>query len=116
MDTVSLYCLLRNEGSQDVFTLDLKKSKTVKTLKEMIKEEKSVVLAGCDAKDLILRNIQLPLADIDTRWNGLKVAPYRTLESKTRISKIFSDTPHGCLHICVDHPGELARNFDGRQS
>jgi len=60
MSTLSLNCLLLNDDSKHVFTVEIPETKNISILKELIKEKKARHLAHLDASDLILWKVRLP--------------------------------------------------------
>ena len=59
MSTFALNCLLLNDASTKVFTVEIPETKNVSVLKEMIKAKKAPHLDDLAASDLILWKVTL---------------------------------------------------------
>ena len=60
MSMLSLNCLLLNDDSAQVFTVEIPASKNVSILKKMTKEEKARHLNHLAASDLVLWKVRVP--------------------------------------------------------
>ena len=108
MVMVSLFCLLRDQGSRNTFVVNVEKTTDVSFLREIIKQKKSVELANVDASNLILYDVSLPLVDLDARLDGLELASYPILSPTTKLSSISSATWDNRLHILIDWPSGMS--------
>jgi Crinkler effector protein N-terminal domain len=102
----TIFCV--TVGENNVFPIEIKSSKTVGTLKKMIKEEKKNRFANIDADSLELYHVEIPddehLAKaVNQRFNTEPVL--KALRATEELSSLFPETPaKKTVHILVQTP------------
>ncbi|KAE9392048.1 hypothetical protein BT96DRAFT_754297, partial [Gymnopus androsaceus JB14] len=98
-----LNCLVLGDQRNHIFPVEIAGTKSVGSLKEVIKEKKHAAFPHIDADALELWNVSEP---VDQHLeNNLEKANFHGKESLSpvdKLSKIFPNLPvEGCLHIVV---------------
>ena len=105
---LSLHCLLVEDHSEKIFTIEIEEDKDVSLLKKMIKEETAFTMP---AKELTLLQLSLPLDNIHTRLSVLDPDKCPKLSPTKKLSLLFRDTPADHLHVWVKQPGTSQQAF-----
>jgi hypothetical protein len=90
-NTITLQCWVQGDDSDRVFPVEIEPTKTVGTLKEVIKDKKQHSFQNVDADALDLWNVSIPLDDsLDERLNNLELAGRGILRGFRKLSTVFS--------------------------
>jgi len=108
---LSLRCHLLGDERNAFFTIEIEQTKDISILKKIIKADKSIKLTNFDARELILHNVSISLADFETQFDTLKLESYPILSDADKISPIFPNTSDDRrVHIVVDLPSGTPAN------
>ena len=90
-----------------VFVVEIEKTKSVSTLKKLIKEEMAPRLDHVAAADLNLWKVSIPIDDVDKKLKNIKRS--RTVKSPLKLSNVFTSVEESHVHIIIQAPtsGEL---------
>jgi hypothetical protein len=103
----SIYCLLEGLGSP--FPVDIDKTRTVGHLKQEIKKEKAVALAGVDADNLNLYHVTIPSTNQQVYTEEANkifkdLSNHTPLNPSDTLSAIEGGFPERTLHILIHLP------------
>jgi hypothetical protein len=107
-----LNCLVLGHSANNIFPVEIQRTKTVGALRKAIKEEKQIMFQHVDADALELWAVAFPVDDsLEARLAEL-VAEEKLLAPVDKLLDIFSVVPEArSLHILVRSPpvGEFER-------
>ena len=105
--SLSLNCLIHGEVTEQMFTVEVEKTKNVTILKKLIKEEKASLLNHVDASDLQLWMVDLDLDELGAEPVHVNLDGYKKLSPPRRkLSSFFNlDIDDEHLHIIATAPG-----------
>jgi Crinkler effector protein N-terminal domain len=104
MSLLSLNCWVIDDSPEEIFTIEILRTKNVSILKEIIKEKNANSFGNFDSKQLDLRKVCLPLDNLDT-ISSLKLENTTKLSPPTRkLSEFFDEAVDEGLHIIVKRP------------
>ena len=108
---LSLNCFIRDdENRNQIFTVEIMKTKNVSILQDLIKEKQSPRLNHVVASELILSKVSLPVDD--DLEESLKNAEITPLKPLLPLSQVFSSVKEDRLHIIIQAPnGKLISDF-----
>ncbi|KAG0262774.1 hypothetical protein BGZ95_003963, partial [Linnemannia exigua] len=107
---LTLFCLVDGESLISAFPVEIKSSKTIGDLKDLIKAKNPETFIGVDAKDLALWRVSIPISDEDNDdlpvlLDKVLVKDKKRLGAATRLSRIFhEDLLDGTVHVIVQRP------------
>ncbi|KAK3823809.1 MAG: hypothetical protein J3R72DRAFT_528890 [Linnemannia gamsii] len=107
---VNLFCLVDGETLSNAFPVEIESSKTIGTLKDLIKAKNPDTFNGVDAKDLTLWRVSIPVSDEDNNdlpilLNNVANKDKTELNNpRTRLSKLFPESPDDNTYILVQRP------------
>jgi hypothetical protein len=101
-----LNCCVLGEGVQNVFLVEVPRSKTVSALKEVIKEKNQQAFKGVDARSLDLWKVFIPVDQgLEEKLNDIELNDNESLSPVDKLSKVFLGSPEERhLHIIVRSP------------
>src|SRR5437868_6566826 len=91
---LELNCLILGEDASHLFSVKIDSTESVFTLKEVIKDKKSIAFQHVDANSLILWKVSIPVdSEFKDKIGELKLDDKKSLLAVDRLSKLFSDVP-----------------------
>ena len=87
---LELNCLVLGDTEQHIFTVETEPTKTVGTLKKLIKEENKHAFQHIDAKTLVLWKVSKPYDEIKN-LKDQDLPPSESLIPVKRLSTLFQD-------------------------
>jgi Crinkler effector protein N-terminal domain len=105
---MKIYCYVRGDLPQDVFTIDIGDEETVDELSKAIKEETRPRFDG--VRSLRLWEVSVPLdRKLKNAVEALNLHVDESLFSTDILSEIFPDLAKKSVHVVIDRPrsGEL---------
>ncbi|KAG0221957.1 hypothetical protein BGW42_007048, partial [Actinomortierella wolfii] len=107
--TLTLFCL--TDGEANAFSVEIEPTKTVDSLKKLIKEEKANDFHDVDADKLSLWRVSVPVLPKKDRkpiWLA-NVPKKEELDETDDIADVFTDVPpKKTIHIIVQRPAPQA--------
>lgn len=112
MSLLSLNCWVVGDSLDEIFTIEISRTKNISILKEIIKEKNANSFGNFDSKQLDLWKVCLPPDNLDTILS-LKLENHTKLSPPTRkLSKFFDEAVDEGLHVAVKRPpGASLRSF-----
>ena len=104
MSVLSLNCWVVGDSPDEIFEIEIPRTKSVSVLKEIVKEKNANSLSNFDPKQLDLWKVYLPRDNLDTisslkLENGTKLSP-----PIAKLSEFFDETVDQGLNIVVKMP------------
>ena len=105
--SLSLNCLIHGEVQEQMFTVEIEKTKNVSILKDLIKEKKASRLEHVDASDLVLWRFDHNLDELGSKPVNVNLDTYSKLSPpRMKLSFFFNGTlDDELLHIVAKAPG-----------
>jgi hypothetical protein len=116
---ITLNCWLVGESKNNIFSVKIRTSETIGTLKDWIKEKKRPRFDSFAAHKLILFKIVVPTSQFDEILKNVAspndVPNAEKLDKPTiKISGCFDDPPTEHIHIMVQRPVQLPPTTTGK--
>ncbi|KAM6503046.1 hypothetical protein JOM56_003023, partial [Amanita muscaria] len=97
--SLNCFVLRVDEKPNQIFTVEIPKTKNVSILKDLIKKKKSRRLDHVNASDLILSQVSLPVGDnLEESLKNVNLAPLKPL---LPLSQVFPRVEANRLHVIV---------------
>ena len=99
---LTLFCCVRGDNANRIFSVDIKSSDYVADLKKSIKSENEITFRNLEAKALMLWKADIPVDENFAK--NLKEFDYKQapLSPVDKLSRIFSNLNEDHLHVVVD--------------
>lgn len=103
---MTLNCWVRGYEINRISSVDISSTKTVTTLREVIKDKKPVDFRDIDADALVLYKVSLPCnGNLDQSLKDLKLDIRQALHPWRPLSQVFLDPPlQEHLHVVIETP------------
>ena len=101
--SILVNCLILGDHPDGFFSVEVPKTAYVNALQEGIKAKKEP-----SGKELVLRMVNFPLDDLESKLESLNIDDYQRLSTRQKVSAVFVNDPSpDYLHIIVIAPGIL---------
>jgi hypothetical protein len=103
---LSLNCLIHGDDRKKLFIVEIPETKTVSTLKDLIKEKKASRLKDIDASDLDLWQVSFPIDDFQAALENFNLADHLELSPPNKkLTTFFEDVADDHLRVIAKVPG-----------
>ena len=108
---LTLTCWMIGDNPERTFSIDILVTKTVDSLKELIRAKNPSSLASVDVKDIDLWKVSFPVDDLEKELGDLDLSRHQRLSpSAQKLTKFFTDVEDNCLHIIARAPSTLRQS------
>ncbi|KAF9965805.1 hypothetical protein BGZ73_001262 [Actinomortierella ambigua] len=112
--TLTLFCLVDGEATSNAFPVEIEPSKSIGSLKKVIKSEKTPRFDDIAADELTLWRVSIPVEDEETPilLDNVLEDKKKLSSPRMRLSTLFPKSPDDETYILVQRPPPTADELD----